>query len=124
MAYSSKVGADQPAIDLVAFDPQPHSDGVQYAVRDDAVDGSVSEQAAFVDLVFDALTVTEYVAILTQLGLNSATTAVNTVNVPNELFIFARYNGIAVRPEKGKDIRRSYFLQDIHIIVKDLTAAA
>ena len=125
MSYSSKVGADQAAIDLTDFDPQPRSNGVEYSTRDIAVDGSVSEQGKHVVLIWDdALTIAEYVAILTQLGLNSATSVINTVNVPNEFYSETRYNGLAIRPEKGPDVQYQYFVKGVRIVIRDLEASA
>ena len=122
--YAVKTGTDQALIDLVALTPQPHSNGVEYTVRDTAVDGSVSEQGPFIELMFDALaTVNEYTTLLTQFGLNSANTAAVTLYCPGPLYAFTRYNGIAVRPEKGRDIQRAILLRDIRIVVRDLAAA-
>lgn len=124
-SYAVKPGTDQPLIDLVAMTPQPASNGVEYAVRDLGIDGSVSEQGLFIELHWSALgSIAEYTTLLGQFGLSSATTARVTVYVPGLDYAFTRYNGLAVRPEKGKDMgRRDYFLRDIRIIVKDLTAA-
>lgn len=123
--YAVKEGYDQALIDLVDIDPQPHSNGVEYTVRDDAIDGGVSEQGPFVELIFDALaTVTEYTALLALFGLDSANTAEVTIYCPGPLYTFARYNGIAKRPEKGKDQHREILFRDIHIIIRDLEASA
>lgn len=120
--YAIKAGYDQALIDLVALTPQPASNGIQYTVRDDAVDGSVSEQGPFIELRWSVMeSITEYTTLLTQFGLNAATTVAITLYCPSNLYVFTRYNGIAVRPEAGKDVsRREYLLRDVVIIVRDL----
>jgi len=124
--YAVKTGTDQALIDLVDITPQPASNGVEYTVRDAAIDGSVSEQGKFIELRWSSLaSITEYTTMLAQFGLTSVNTAEVTILVPSELYGFVRYNGLAVKPEKGRDIqRRDYFLRGIVLVVKNLTTAA
>jgi len=124
--YAVKTGTDQALIDLVDITPQPSSNGVEYTVRDDAIDGTVSEQGKFIELRWSSLaSITEYTTMLAQFGLTSVNTAEVTILAPSELYAFTRYNGLAVRPEKGRNIqRRDYFLRGVVLIVKNLTAAA
>lgn len=122
--YAVKPGHDQALIDLVNMTPQPASNGVEYIVRDLGVDGSVGEQGLFIELRWTVLSVTRYMTLLGQFGLSGVNTADVTVYVPGPDYSFVRYNGLAVRPEKGRDIQRQgHFLHDIHILVKFLTPA-
>jgi hypothetical protein len=59
--------------------------------------------------------------MLAQFGLTSANTALVTISVPGIDYAMTRYNGLVIRPEKGKDVRReNYFLRDVTLVVRDL----
>jgi hypothetical protein len=126
ITHKVKPGTDQALIDLVTITPQPASNGVEYTVRDDAIDGSVTEQGPHVVHRFDVMEEdADYLTLLTLYGLNTATTALVTVLAESELYVATRYNGLAVRPEKGRDVqRRNTFVGGVEIIIKNLTAAA
>lgn len=123
--YRVKTGLNQALVDLVAIDPQPRSPGIQTVQRNYAISGLVYEQASFVALEFDFLeSPTEYQAVLTQFGLDAALTAEVTVYVRDFDFSWVRKNGLAVRPEVGKDVQwQNFFPRSIEIIVKHLTTA-
>lgn len=124
--YLVKTGHDVALVSLDIMMPQPRSTGVQAVRRTYGGDGSVYEEGAFIELEFDALeSPTEYTTLLTQFGLNAALKAAVTVYVPNAFLAFTRYNGTAVRPEVGKDMRReNYFIRSVTILVRDLETAA
>lgn len=122
--YAVKPGLNQPLVDLINITPQPASNGVEYIVRDLGIDGSVSEQGLFIELRWGILSIPKYTTLLGQFGLSSANTAEVTVYAPGPDYGFVRYNGLAVRPEMGRDIQRpGYFLHDIRILIKFLTPA-
>lgn len=110
---------------LTAVDPQPRTDATTQAVmRSDAVSGAVHEQGLFIDLLWSAIfTATEYQALLDQFGVGAALNANVTVYVPNFEYTYARYNGVAVRPEQGVTVRRTdYYIRDVTIRIKNLVA--
>lgn len=118
--YRVKEGLNQALVDLVAIDPQPRSAGVQATRRTYAADGTVHDEGLFVELVYDVLEdATALDDLLDQFGLDAATTANVTIYAPNQLHVYTRYNGLAVRPETR---RNNYFLRDVTIVVRDLAA--
>lgn len=118
--YRIKEGLSQALIDLVAIDPQPRSAGVQATRRTYAADGTIHDEGLHVQLVYDVLeTATALDDLLDQFGLDVATTANVTIYAPNQLHVYARYNGLAVRPEVS---RNNYWLRDVTIVVRDLVA--
>jgi hypothetical protein len=113
-------------VDLVNVVPQPHSTGIQSTRRTFGADGSVLDEAKFVELEFDLIpNATIYVALLTLFGVQNSLTNDVTVYIPDERRTFTRYNGTAVRPSPGRDMRQSrFFLRGITILVKDLAASS
>lgn len=110
---------------LAVIVPQPRTDAtVQPVLRSDAVSGAVHEQGLFIDLLWSALfTATEYTTLLTAFGLTSVLYANVTVYIPNAAFSYARYNGVAIKPHMGTDIRRTeYYIRDVTIRIKSLVA--
>jgi hypothetical protein len=124
MAYLIKPGSGVALVDLVAFTQQPSSGWVMWTRRTYAAGGGVYDESPYVELVFDMLlTPAAYVAMLTLAGVNSALTAAVTVYVPNQYGTFARYDGVAVQPFNGADLRRrDYFIHDVKLLVKNLVA--
>lgn len=125
MDYKVKTGLDQTLISLVNMNPQPRSEGIKVTQRSFASSGSIFNQGLFVELEWTMLvTDTEYQALLTQFGLLASYSAAVTIYVPSDTFVATRYNGIAIRPEIGKDARRTnYFVRDVTIIVRDIEVA-
>lgn len=122
MPYKIGVGLDVPLVDLDDIIPQPATVGLQYARRTFAASGVVVDELPFVEFEFSTLdSPTQYVALLTQFGLASATTADVTVYVQNENYVWTRYNGKAVKPLVGSDgARNNFFLRGFTILVKNL----
>lgn len=117
--YLIKAGHNQPLVDLLPMTPQPRSPGVKPTRRTHAADSSVHDEALYIELAWSTLgTPTIYATLLTQFGLASVASAPVTVYVPNQRYVFTRYNGTAILPEGGD--RRSYFIRDVVIVVKDL----
>lgn len=111
---------------LTVLSPQPRSEGIKVARRTYGGDGTVYDEASYVELEWDVIeTVADYQALLTTFGVNTALTNEVTVYVRDETFAFVRMNGIAVRPEIGREVRyRQYFPRDITILIKALVAAS
>lgn len=129
MAFSlykvKNTGHNVALVDLVNVVPQPHSTGIQTTRRSFAADGSVYDEAKFIELEFNLVQgPTLYVALLTLFGVNNNLTNLVTVLIPDERLAFIRYNGTAVRPSPGKDMRQTrFFPRNIVILVKDLAVA-
>lgn len=87
-------------------------------------DTSAQERALHCAFVWDVLgSEAEYQALLTQFGLLDALYSKVTIYTRNEVFDFARYNGIAIRPEIGVDGEwRDFFARGFVVVVKDLEA--
>lgn len=118
--YKVKTGHNQALMDLVAIDPQPASPGVKAGRRTYSADGAIHDENLYVQLEWSVVEdSTALDDLFDQFGLDSATTAAVTIYCPNQLHVYARYNGTAVRPEIG---RSNYFLRDVQIIIKDLVA--
>lgn len=119
-------GHGVPLLSLVNVVPQPHSTGIQTTRRSFAADGSVYDEAQFIELEFDLVQgPTMYVALLTLFGVQNVLTCPVTVLIPDERLAFIRYNGTAVRPSPGKDMRQTrFFPRNIVILVKDLAVSS
>ncbi len=118
--YKVKTGHDEALIDLVAIAPQPASPGVKATRRTYSADGAIHDENLYIQLEWSVVEdSTALATLLTQFGLASATTANVTIYCPNQLHVYTRFNGLAVRPEIG---RSSFFLRDLQIVVKELVA--
>lgn len=125
-AYKVKTGFDQAAIDLVLMTPQPRSEGVLKVRRTYAASGAVIEEGSYIELVWDLVGgIAAFQTLLGQFGLGVALTSEVTIYVPEVYYAYNRFNGIAVRPELGRDVsRNNYFIRNITILVRDLSYAA
>lgn len=122
--YLLETGWNVALIDLDALDPQPRTDAtVRPVQRNDSASGLIHEIGLYIPLQWNTLNIAAYQSLLTQFGL-SATTTTNqvTIYVPNQIYTWTRYNGIARLPEQGVDVRRNYFLKDVTILINRLTA--
>lgn len=124
--YRVLPGLNQPLIDLVTLDPQPMSPGVKFTRRVDNADGSIADQGPYIDLLWPVLDggAVEYGALLTLFGLGAATTVDVTIFARNEDWQWFRFNGLAVKPQQGVDVRWNYFPSNLAILVKHLTQLA
>jgi hypothetical protein len=120
--YRVAVGADVALGSLTDLTPQPASDGLEYTRETIAADGSVYAEGPFIDLKWSMFgSISEYTTMLAQFGLDANRTQIVTVYIPNEFYAFARYNGIAVRPQKGRaGQRNNYFLRNFVVTIKNL----
>lgn len=122
MTYQVADGHDNEA-GFVDVDPQPMSPGITPTRRFFAADGSVVDEAKYVELRFNVVRdVTTYQSILTQFGVQSALTNDVTVKVRDETFAFVNKNGTAIRPQIDTDVRwQRFFPRDVVILIKDLS---
>ncbi|HNT78835.1 MAG TPA: hypothetical protein PKH77_27840 [Anaerolineae bacterium] len=109
---------------LVSLDtmvPQPRSRGVQFTRTSYAANGHAYNEAPYIILQWSIIgSATAYAALLTQFGLAAGTPSNEvTVYVPNNVFTFTRYNGIAILPEAS---RENYFIRGVQIVVGGLVA--
>lgn len=127
MAYLIALGHDVALVDLDPIVPQPRTDTTTApVVRNYGVSGAVHEQGLYIALLWSMLDpATEYQTLLGQFGLDGDLSAEVTVYVPDHEYVYTRYNGIAIRPEQGVDIRRTeYFIRDVTIRIIRLEASA
>lgn len=126
MAYLVKTGHGVAFLSLVAMAPQPRTDvTIRPIQRSYSASGAVHETGPHIELLWSMLeTATEYTTLLAQFGLSATVLNANvTVYVPNSVYTFARYNGVAHLPLQGSDIKRTdYFIRDVIILVKNLVA--
>lgn len=107
-------------VSLVDIDPQPASAGVKATRRTYSADGAIHDEGLHIVLEYSALEdATALDDLLDQFGLDVATTANVTLYAPNQVHAYARYNGLAVRPEVSRD---NFYLRGIQIVVRDLAA--
>jgi hypothetical protein len=118
--YKIKEGSSQALIDLVLIAPQPKSPGVQATRTTHSADGTPHWEGLYVSLSWDLVSgYSQLDDILDQFGLDVATKAAVTIYAPNQLQVYTRYNGLAIRPQVS---RRNYFIRDVSIIIRDLVA--
>lgn len=124
--YKVGVGHDVSLEELKAVDPQPRCEGMRCTRRSYAADGAVRDEGRYVELLFSMLPdATTYQSVLGQFGVKEQLTSAVTVYLRDETYTWGRYNGVAVRPEPGRDVKwRGQFPRDITILVKDLEAVA
>ncbi len=125
-SYKVKDGFDQALVDLVTITPQPRSEGVLRVRRTYAAGGAVIEEGRYIELVWDLVgDIAAFQSLLNQFGLGSALTNEVTLYAPEQYYAYNRFNGVAVRPELGRDVSRNdFFVRNITILFRDLTYAA
>lgn len=121
MIYKVGIGHDlgDGALDIVV--PQPRCPGVQATRRLQAADATIYEEAPFAELHFNILEDDDmYYDLLDQFGLIEALFSPVTVRLRNQFFLDGLFNGIAIRPEHGKEIDWHYFPRDVTLLIRDL----
>lgn len=118
--YLIAIGHDVALEELDPITPQPGSEGVRPMRRTYAADGSVHEEGLYIDLAFGEHPAATYGALLAQFGLDSAPVAAVTLYAPGQDYSFVRWNGYAVLPEIGRDVRRRGYFVGITILVREL----
>ena len=120
--YRVKEDWNQSLVSLTVLNPQPKSTGLLYAQREFAFGGNVWDQAPHIQLIWDHLeSPDEVMDIYTLFGLNDSKQSFVTVYMPNELYVYTRYNGKAIRPQASWS---NYFPRNVTIIVRDLEIVA
>jgi len=124
--YRVADGHDVALESLNVLDPQPRSEGIKPTRRTFGGDGIPVDEGEYVELVYSMVgSATEYQSILNSFGVQSAISNQVTVYVRDETFAWTRQNGLAIRPEPGRDVRWSnYFPRDVVILVRDLEDAS
>lgn len=119
--YLVKNAPNTALVSLDAMTPQPRSRGVQFARTTYAGNGKAYKESPYIVLEWSVIeNATDYATLLTQFGLGASTYSNSvTVYVPNNLRVFARYNGTAILPEVNHD---NYFLRDVQIVINRLVA--
>lgn len=118
--YKIATGHNVALLSLTAISPQPTSPGVKATRRTFSADGALHDEGLYIILEWSFVEDgTDLSTLLTQFGLAAATTANVTIYCPNQVHAYTRYNGVAVRPEVARD---NYFLRNVQIVIKDLTA--
>jgi hypothetical protein len=119
--YSAGDGHNVPLDDLTELVPQPSSAGVKVTRRSHAPE-PLQDEFKYLELEWSALgSVTEFQSVLSQLGVLSAIENDVTVTAKDETLGWQRFNGTAVRPQMGSDVRHErYFIRNLVILVKYL----
>lgn len=123
--YKVGIGHDLTLVDMVDIVPQPRTETTTAPVqRNDTISGVVHEQGLWIPLQWSMLDpASQYQALLEQFGLDTDLSCDVTVYVPNFEYVFTLYNGKAIRPEQGVDIRRTdQFIRDVTIRIIQLEA--
>lgn len=126
MPYLLTTGHDETLDAADALVPQPRTIGLQYTRRLYPLSGNLIDEAPFVEFLYSMIeSITQYQAILTQYGLLTAKTALVSVQIQDENYDDAVFNGVAVKPQIGVDGQREdYFLRNFTLLVHSLRAQA
>jgi hypothetical protein len=121
-AYRVKDLHDQALTEDEDVVPQPGTAGVRVTRRNHSVSGGLKDDFLYAELVWSSLgSVEEFQSVLSQFGILAADENEVTITARSQTFQFRRYNGTAVRPQQGIDVRWDrYFPRNIVILVKFL----
>jgi hypothetical protein len=123
MTYKIATGHDVALLSLVALIPQPRCAGLMFARRTYAADGSIFQEKAYQEWVFDVLNVTDYQALCIACGIGTSgvLSAQVTIQGLDAFYNFTRFNAIVVRPNIGSDGQRSnFYLRNFTLLFRDL----
>lgn len=123
--YKVGLGHNVAEISLTTIRPQPRTTGIQTVERSVSISGQVYEHAEYVVFNFDfSESPTDYQSLLTLFGLDDSLTEEVTVYIRSWDFSWVRKNGLAVRPEVGRDVAwQNFFPRGIEILIKNLSTA-
>jgi hypothetical protein len=121
-AYRVKDLHDQTLTEEDDVTPAPRTAGVQVTRRNHSVSGGVEDAFLYVEMLWSSVgSESEFQSILTQFGVLAADENEVTVMCRDATLQWKRYNGTAVRPQMGTDVRHErYFVRDLVILVKFL----
>lgn len=121
--YRGATGHGVALASLTVFSPQPSGGIVRPTRRDYMADSAPNDQGLYVEFAWSLLAnVASYTTILTVFGLQSAKSANVTIYAKNDLLVWTRYNGLAIRPEPGREMSYRSFPRGVVILVRDLVA--
>ena len=116
--YRAKTGINQTLVSLAKLAPQPASAGIMATRRVVAADGSVLDQGLYVEWVYSVVEdAAQLLTILTPLGLHTAKFAAVTIYTRDDLYVYKRYNGMAIRPAPSWE---NYYPRDVSILIRNL----
>lgn len=119
--YKIAINYDVDASSLNLFNPQPRSLGIRYTRTTYMGGGHPYNEGPYIELLWSALeTETQYQSILAQAGLDTRNSGPVTCWIRDEMWNYARYNGLAVRPLIGQDANWEFFPKDITLLIKNL----
>lgn len=122
MTYRVATGSNVALVNLTVLDPQPSSTGIRATRRTYSADGSALDEGRYVELEFDFVeSASAYASLLALFGVQNDLTADVTVYVRDETYTAVRMNGIACRPEVGRDITWDrFFPRNLKMLIKNL----
>ncbi len=120
--YKVGIGLGLSSASLTKIDPQPMCKGVQVTRRTYPADSSVVyEEKLYAELLWSSIGGGEaYYNLLVLFGVESSITSPVTIRLRDNLFHDVLYQGIAVRPDQGKENDWSYFPKNIKLLIKNL----
>ena len=128
--YRVKPGTDIALGTLVVLSPQPDpGPAIQTTRRMYGGDNTVYDEGRFIELEWSAYTnAADYLTLLGLFGLSaSVSSALVTVYIRDEAYVWVRMNGTAVRPMPHKEVKWGDIQSrplDITMLVKDLSVAS
>lgn len=121
--YRVAVNYDVDVGSLNLFNPQPRSIGIRYTRTTYMGGGHPYNEGPYIELLWSMLEDEgQYFSILQQAGLDTRNSGPVTVWIRNEMWVYGRYNGLAVRPLIGQDANWEFFPKDIVLLIKNLRA--
>lgn len=100
---------------LTVLNPQPRSEGVKPTQRSFGLGGVVWEQGLYIELIYDFLeTPAEVASVYGDYGLDVDKQSSVTIYAPDDMYVYRRYNGVAIRPVPSWN---NYFPRSVSIVV-------
>lgn len=120
------IGHDVAEVSLSTLTPQPKGDPLAPTVRNYAPGGAFHEQGQYTCHHYDFLEdADQFEDVLNEYGLISDDRQDITFMAYSERMVWTRYNGTAIRPEMGQDVKfTNFFIRDVAIYIVDVEEAA
>lgn len=108
---------------------QPTAEAVQATRRTFAATGRPYDEGLYVEWVWSVIeTPSQLLTVLGYFGMGGLPityTKEVTIYTRNELYSYIRYNGLAVFPQLGRDLRwKNFFPRDLTMLIRDLEVAS
>lgn len=115
------IGYNVPQANLVAFDPQPTSEGMQAARVQFGLGGAPRFEGLYIELAWGVFEeAADYQANLALCGLSAAVLSAEvTLYAPDLVENWQRWNGLAVLPQARW---RDLWLKDVVLMIRNLEA--